>query len=61
MKYAGHNDSKIFNRNYQSNNNNIDGIAISLRKKRREKINDLFRELTLSRNLNLWQYFSAEK
>jgi hypothetical protein len=61
MKYAGHTDPRIFNKNYQFNNSDIDGVVIFLRKERREKINDLFRGLILFRNLNLWQYFSAEE
>jgi hypothetical protein len=53
MNYTGHNDPRIFNRNYQSNNNDINDVTIFFRKERREKINDLFRRLILFRNLNL--------
>jgi hypothetical protein len=61
MKYGGHINLLQFNKNYQPNNSDMDGVAIFFRKKRREKINDLFRGLILPRNPNLWHCFPAEK
>jgi hypothetical protein len=61
MKYSGHVDPLQFNKNYQPNNSDVDGVATFLRKERREKVNDLFRGLTLPRNSNLWHCLPAEK
>src|SRR2546423_9624683 len=61
MKYAGHNDPSQFNKNYQPNNSGVDGVATFLRKEKRERVNDLFRGLTLPRNPNLWHCLPAEK
>ena len=54
-------DSDTFRDNYQPRNSDVDGQATFLGTESRDIVNDVFRELTLSCNLNLWHSLPVEK
>ncbi len=61
MAQASHQDPNTFRSNYQPRNSGVDGKATFLREEGRDLVNDMFRELTLPRNPNLWHCLPAEK
>jgi hypothetical protein len=61
MAQAVYHDFTTFRENYQPRNSGVDGQATFLGTESRDVVNDVFRELTLPRNPNLWHYLPAEK
>jgi hypothetical protein len=55
MRQAGQQDPRTFRRYYQPSNGGVDGQGTFLRKKRREVVSDVFRELSIPYNPNLSQ------
>jgi hypothetical protein len=53
MGQAAYHDFITFRENYQPRNSGMDGQATFLGTEKRDIVNDVFRELTLSRNPNL--------
>jgi hypothetical protein len=53
MKHAGQKDANTYNNHYQPNNSGTDGQGSYFGLEVRSIVNDLFRGLTLARNLQL--------
>ncbi len=60
MKHGGHSSEGTFRDHYMPNNG-TDGQNSYLGGELRSIVTDLFRGMTLSRNLDLWQSLPAEK
>jgi hypothetical protein len=61
MKYGGHKSSATYTKYYAPKNSGVDGQGTYFGYTPRHFVNDVFRNLTLNRNPDLWQALPAEK
>lgn len=60
MKFAGHEDPRIFAQSYMSDTSSVGGVGNILGLARRGDISKHFRGLSLHRHSRLWQSLSAK-